>query len=64
MGHEQPDGRVGLGTEGLWCDADTIFHGVFGIIDNGPESLYPMWPVIVKIEFPQSDWHQMVGFRP
>ena len=30
---------------------DTIFTGVFGIIDNGPESLTPMWPVIVKIEF-------------
>jgi hypothetical protein len=24
---------------------------VFGIIDNGPESLRPMWPAIVKIEF-------------
>jgi len=22
-------------TEGLWCDADTIFTAVFGIIDNG-----------------------------
>jgi hypothetical protein len=30
---------------------DTIFTAVFGIIDNGPESLRPMWPVIVKIEF-------------
>ncbi len=30
---------------------DTIFTAVFGIIDNGPESLRPMWPAIVKIEF-------------
>jgi glucose/arabinose dehydrogenase len=30
---------------------DTIFTAVFGIIDNGPESLTAMWPAIVKIEF-------------
>jgi hypothetical protein len=30
---------------------DVIFTAVFGIIDNGPESLRPMWPAIVKIEF-------------
>ena len=24
---------------------------MFGIIDNGPESLRPMWPAIVKVEF-------------
>jgi len=30
---------------------DTLFAAVFGIIDNGPESLRPMWPAIVKIEF-------------
>ena len=30
---------------------DTIFTAVFGIIDNGPESLRAMWPAIVKIEF-------------
>ena len=30
---------------------DTIFTAVFGIIDNGPESLTPMWPAIVKVEF-------------
>jgi hypothetical protein len=30
---------------------DTIFTAVFGIIDNGPESLTPMWPVIVKVDF-------------
>ena len=29
---------------------DVIFTGIFGIIDNGPESLTPMWPAIVKIE--------------
>ena len=29
---------------------DTIFTAVFGIIDNGPESLRPMWPAIVKVE--------------
>ena len=30
---------------------DTLFTAVFGIIDNGPESLTPMWPVIVKVQF-------------
>ena len=30
---------------------DTIFTAVFGIIDNGPESLRAMWPAIVKVEF-------------
>jgi hypothetical protein len=30
---------------------DTIYTAVFGIIDNGPESLRPMWPAIVKVEF-------------
>lgn len=30
---------------------DTIFTAVFGIIDNGPESLVPLWPVVVKVEF-------------
>ena len=24
---------------------------VFGIIDNGPESLRPMWPAVVRVEF-------------
>jgi hypothetical protein len=32
---------------------DTIFAAIFGIIDNGPESLVPTWPAIVKIEFLQ-----------
>ena len=30
---------------------DTLFGAVFGIIDNGPDSLVPTWPAIVKIEF-------------
>ncbi len=30
---------------------DTLYTAVFGIIDNGPESLRPMWPAIVKVEF-------------
>jgi len=34
-----------------FAPGDTIFTAVFGIIDNGPESLRPMWPAIVKIEF-------------
>src|SRR6266849_6677107 len=32
---------------------DTIFAAIFGIIDNGPESLVPTWPAIIKIEFLQ-----------
>jgi len=30
---------------------DTIFTAVFGIIDNGPENLRPMWRTIVKTSF-------------
>ena len=33
------------------AEPDTLFTAVFGIIDNGPESLRPMWPAIVKIQF-------------
>jgi len=32
---------------------DTLFAAIFGIIDNGPESLVPTWPAIIKIEFLQ-----------
>ncbi len=30
---------------------ETIFAAIYGIIDNGPESLVPTWPAIVKIDF-------------
>lgn len=33
------------------AEPDTLYTAVFGIIDNGPESLRPMWPAIVKIQF-------------
>ena len=32
---------------------DTLFAAIFGIIDNGPESLVPTWPAVLKIEFLQ-----------
>jgi hypothetical protein len=32
---------------------DTLFAAIFGIIDNGPESLVPTWPAIIKVEFLQ-----------
>src|SRR5215831_16776235 len=32
---------------------DTIFAAVFGIIDNGPESLVPTWPAVLRVEFLQ-----------
>jgi hypothetical protein len=32
---------------------DTLFAAIFGIIDNGPESVAPTWPAILKIEFLQ-----------
>jgi hypothetical protein len=32
---------------------DTLFGAVFGIIDNGPESLVPTWPAVLKVEFLQ-----------
>ena len=30
---------------------ETIFAAIYGIIDNGPDSLVPTWPAIVKIDF-------------
>jgi hypothetical protein len=30
---------------------DVLYTAVFGIIDNGPESLRPMWPAVVRVEF-------------
>ncbi len=30
---------------------DTLFAAIYGVIDNGPESLVPTWPVVIKIEF-------------
>jgi hypothetical protein len=36
---------------GAFGSTDTLYTAVFGIIDNGPESLRPMWPAIVKVEF-------------
>jgi hypothetical protein len=32
---------------------DTVFAAIFGIIDNGPESLVPTWPAVLRIEFLQ-----------
>ena len=37
--------------EAFGATGDTLYTAVFGIIDNGPESLRPMWPAIVKVEF-------------
>jgi hypothetical protein len=30
---------------------NSLFGGVFGVIDNGPESLIPTWPAVVKVDF-------------
>ncbi len=30
---------------------ETLFAAVYGVIDNGPESLVPTWPVIVQVDF-------------
>ena len=32
---------------------DTLFAAIYGIIDNGPESLVPTWPAVLRIEFLQ-----------
>lgn len=37
---------VGFGTP-----RETLFAAVFGIVDNGPESLVPTWPAIVQVDF-------------
>ena len=29
----------------------TLFGAVYGVIDNGPESLVPQWPVVVQVDF-------------
>jgi len=33
--------------------AETLFAAVYGVIDNGPESLVPTWPVVVQVDFLQ-----------
>ena len=30
---------------------DTLFGAIFGVIDNGPDSLVPTWPAVIKVEF-------------
>jgi hypothetical protein len=30
---------------------ETLFAAVYGIIDNGPDSLVPTWPAVVQIDF-------------
>jgi len=30
---------------------NTLFGGVYGILDTGPESLIPTWPLVLKVEF-------------
>jgi hypothetical protein len=30
---------------------DVLFGAVYGIIDNGPDSLVPTWPAVLKIDF-------------
>jgi hypothetical protein len=37
---------VGFGTS-----KETLFAAVYGIIDNGPDSLVPTWPAIVQVDF-------------
>ena len=32
-------------------DNNTLFGAVYGILDTGPESLVPTWPLVLKIEF-------------
>jgi hypothetical protein len=31
--------------------AETLFAAVYGVIDNGPDSLVPTWPVVVQVDF-------------
>src|SRR5207237_2635599 len=30
---------------------ETLFAAVYGVIDNGPDSLVPTWPVVIQIDF-------------
>ena len=42
----------GIAWSGKGFGADgSLFGAVFGIIDNGPDSLVPTWPAILKVEF-------------
>lgn len=46
-----PIDGIAWGSEAFGVNKNTLFGAVFGVIDNGPDSLVPTWPAIVKIEF-------------
>jgi len=46
-----PMDGIAWAPEAFGAGKETIFAAIYGIIDNGPESLVPTWPAIVKVEF-------------
>jgi glucose/arabinose dehydrogenase len=46
-----PMDGIAWSTNEAFAPKNTLFAAVFGIIDNGPESLVPTWPAILRIEF-------------
>ena len=42
---------------------NNLFGAVFGILDTGPESLVPTWPLVLRDRIPRTDRGQMVGLR-
>ena len=46
-----PMDGIAWSTSAFGTSNETIFAAVYGVIDNGPDSLVPTWPVIVQIDF-------------
>ena len=46
-----PMDGIAWSTSAFGTSNETIFAAVYGVIDNGPDSLVPTWPVVVQIDF-------------
>ncbi len=45
-----PIDGIAWSTKGFGAD-NNLFGAVYGILDTGPESLVPTWPVVLRVEF-------------
>jgi len=46
-----PMDGIAWSTSAFGTSNETLFAAVYGVIDNGPDSLVPTWPVVVQIDF-------------
>ena len=46
-----PMDGIAWSSKAFGTSSETLFAAVYGIIDNGPDSLVPTWPVVVQVDF-------------